>query len=166
MSVGSPYGEPHRKDPQVVREQEEALTAPRALLLRRTELIRVRAKHAAVSLTRPEPGRAARASVEVLAGVLGHRLAPRRSAFRTRDRCLGDGHRAKLARVARRAKPQQRTLLRHRGGGFVTRGGAFKCGPAGDVVAPDLPELCRSSRQHRKAVVAYQARRTPEAGAR
>ncbi len=106
MSVGSPYGEPHRKDPQVVREREEALIAPRALLLRRAELIRVRAEHAAVTLPRPEHGPAARTCVEVLTGVLGHRLAPRRSAFRTRDRRLGDGHRAsgighraKLARV-------------------------------------------------------------------
>jgi hypothetical protein len=94
MSVGSPYGEPHRKDPQVVREREEALTAPRALLLRRAELIRVRAEHAAVTLPRPEHGSTARTRVEVLTGVLGHRLAPRRSAFRTRDRRLGDGHRA------------------------------------------------------------------------
>ena len=106
MSVGSPYGEPHRKDPQVVREREEALIAPRALLLRRAELIRVRAEDAAVTLPRPEHGPAARTCVEVLTGVLGHRLAPRRSAFRTRDRRLGDGHRAsgighraKLARV-------------------------------------------------------------------
>jgi hypothetical protein len=90
MSVGSLYGEPHRKDPQVVREREEALTAPRALLLRRAELIRVRAEHAAVTLPRPEHGSAARTCVEVLTGVLGHRLAPRRSAFRTRDRRLCD----------------------------------------------------------------------------
>jgi hypothetical protein len=81
-------------------------TALRALLLRRAELIRVRAEHAAVTLPRPEHGPAARTCVEVLTGVLGHRLAPRRSAFRTRDRRLGDGHRAsgighraKLARV-------------------------------------------------------------------
>ena len=99
MSVGSPYGEPHRKDPQVVREREEVLIAPRALLLRRAELIRVRAEHAAVTLPRLEHGSAVRTSVEMLTGVLGHRLAPRRSAFRTRDRRLGDGHRAKLARV-------------------------------------------------------------------
>ena len=90
MSVGSLYGEPHRKDPQVVREREEALTAPRALLLRRAELIRVRAEHAAVTLPPPEHGPAARTCVEVLTGVLGHRLAPRRSAFRTRDRRLCD----------------------------------------------------------------------------
>jgi hypothetical protein len=99
MSVGSLYGEPHRKDPQVVREREEVLTAPRALLLRRAELIRVRAEHAAVTLPRLEHGSAVRTSVEMLTGVLGHRLAPRRSAFRTRDRRLGDGHRAKLARA-------------------------------------------------------------------
>jgi hypothetical protein len=55
-------------------------------------------------LPRPEHGPAARTCVEVLTGVLGHRLAPRRSAFRRRDRRLGDGlrgsgigHRAKLA---------------------------------------------------------------------
>jgi hypothetical protein len=106
MSVGSPYGEPHRKDPQVVRGREEALTAPRAPLLRRAELIRARTEHAAVTLPRPKHGSAAHTCVEMLTGVLGHRLAPRRSAFRTRDRRLGDGHRAsgighraKLARV-------------------------------------------------------------------
>jgi hypothetical protein len=79
---------------KVVREREEVLTAPRALLLRRAELIRVRAEHAAVTLPRPEHGPAARTCVEVLTGILGHRLAPRRSPFRTRDRRLGVGHRA------------------------------------------------------------------------
>jgi hypothetical protein len=94
ISVGSPYGEPHRKDPQVVRGREEALTALRAPLLRRAELIRARTEHAAVTLPRPKHGSAAHTCVEMLTGVLGHRLAPRRSAFRTRDRRLGDGHRA------------------------------------------------------------------------
>jgi hypothetical protein len=56
---------------KVVREREEVLTAPRALLLRRAELIRVRAEHAAVTLPRPEHGPAARTCVEVLTGVLG-----------------------------------------------------------------------------------------------
>jgi hypothetical protein len=84
--VGSSYGQPHRKDPQVVGAREEALTALWALLLRRAELIRVRAEHAAVTFARSERRPAARAGVEVLARVLGHRLSTPSPALRTGDR--------------------------------------------------------------------------------
>jgi len=66
---------------------EAASAGGLAGLLRRANLIRVRAEHAAVAVLGTQPCRAGRAGVEELACVRRHRLAERRRAFRARNRC-------------------------------------------------------------------------------
>src|SRR5207245_1674593 len=91
---------PAPQEPGSGRLETHSVSDALVPLLRRAELIRVRAEHAAVTFEWSKGRSAALARVEVLARVLWHRLAPLRRALWTGDRRDSRYH-CISARVAR-----------------------------------------------------------------